>query len=62
MSQFWQMLASIISKYPVFVKECEENMRTVQSPHLGQSIGLALVLLLMSAGVILLMTFESGLL
>ena len=37
-------------------------MKTVQGTPLGQSIGLALVLLLMSLGIILLMSFESGVL
>ncbi len=35
-------------------------MRTAQKSHLGQSIGLALVLALMSVGIILVMTLESG--
>jgi hypothetical protein len=37
-------------------------MKTSSQPHLGQSIGFALVLALMSIGVIVLMIFESGLL
>jgi hypothetical protein len=37
-------------------------MRTLPGTPLGQSIGLALVLILMSLGIILLMSFESGVL
>ena len=35
-------------------------MRTTNTRHLGQSVGLALVLALMSVGIILVMIFASG--
>jgi hypothetical protein len=35
-------------------------MKTTSKPHLGQSIGFALVLAFMSIGVLVLMTLESG--
>lgn len=34
-------------------------MRTTQKPHLGESVGFAAVLALMSLGIIALMLFES---